>query len=141
MKSEDDVKSSSSAERRIADRKDVQSIVVSDVTSLSSYGVIMQTANIVDASSSGFLMLVDRKDLGTKELKQSLTLDMLIGHQVVMFLPDMNLDLDGFVRRTAHLGKGLFEVAVEFSADVPEYWRECLVDLLPAPGELEEEEK
>ena len=138
MKSEDDVKHSSSAEKRVAQRKDVETIVVSDVTSLSSYGVIMHTANIVDASSSGFLMLVDRKDLGTKDLKASLTLDMLIGHQVVMFLPDMNLDLDGFVRRTAHLGKGIYEVAVEFSPDVPEYWRECLVDLLPAPGELEE---
>lgn len=137
MESEDDVKNSS-AERRIADRKDVESIVVSDVTSLSSYGVIMHTAYIVDASSSGFLMRVDRKYFGTKDLKQSLTLDMLIGHQVVMFLPDMNLDLDGFIRRTLHIGKGVFEVAVEFSPDVPEYWRECLVDLLPAPGEIKE---
>ena len=138
MKSEDDVKNSANAERRIATRKDVQSIVVSDVTSLSSYGVIVHTAQIIDASSSGFMMKVDRKNLGTKDLKQSLTLDMLIGHQVVMFLPDMNLDLDGVIRRTAHIGKGLFEVAVEFSPDVPEYWRECLVDLLPAPGEIEE---
>lgn len=138
MKSEDDVKNSSSAERRIADRKDTQTIVVSDVTSLSSYGVIMHTAQIVDASSSGFRMLVDRKDLGTPDLKQSLNLDMLIGHQVVMFLPDMNLDLDGYIRRTLHIGKGIFEVAVEFSSDVPEYWRECLVDLLPAPGEIED---
>lgn len=53
----------------------------------------------------------------------------------------MNLDLDGTVNRTLHKGRGNFEIAIEFSRDVPEYWRECLIDLLPAPGEMEDDEE
>ena len=123
-------------DRRVRERKVVDEIVVSELTSLSSYNIIAHTGTIVDASASGFLLLLDRKNVAQKDLRESLTLDSLIGHQVVMFLPQMNLDLDGTIVRTEHKGKGRFEVAVTFSNDVPEYWRDCLVDLLPGPGEI-----
>lgn len=129
------------AERRIKERKEIDQIVVSELTSLSSYNVIAHTGAIVDASSSGFLLVLERKQVVAKELRDGLSLDPLIGHQVVMFLPQMNLDLDGTVIRTEHKGKGRFEVAVTFSRDVPEYWRDCLVDLLPGPGELTDAEE
>ena len=87
------------------------------------------------------MIQIERKDLLPTDLKSNLSLDSLIGQQVVLFLPQMNLDLDGTVNRTAHKGKGCFEIAIEFSRDVPEYWRECLIDLLPAPGEMEDEEE
>jgi hypothetical protein len=98
--------------------------------------VIAREAVIIDASRSGFLMLIDRKDIVPKDYRENLTLASLVGHQVVMYLPQMNLDLDGTVTRADHKGKGKFELAVTFSADTPTYWRECLVDLLPAPGEM-----
>ncbi len=126
------------AERRIADRKVVDKITVAEVTSLSNYQVIAKEGNIVDASITGFLLSLDRKDILPKELRDHLTLDQLLGQQVVMFLPQMNLDLDGSITRTLHKGGGKFEIAVEFSDEVPEYWRECLIDLLPAPGEIKE---
>jgi hypothetical protein len=131
------------AERRIATRKVVDFINVSELTSLSSYNVIAHEAVIIDASQSGFLMSIDRKQLVPKEYRDNLSLENLVGHQVVMYLPQMNLDLDGTVTRASHVGKGRFEIAVTFSPDVPEYWRGCLVDLLPAPGEIgdDEEEK
>lgn len=125
------------AERRLADRKAVDPVNVSDITSLSSYTVLANTGNIIDASIRGFLLQVDRKDLIPKDLRQNLNLDNLVNQQVVMYLPQMNLDLDGTVTRAAHKGGGVFEIAVDFSAEVPEYWRECLIDLLPSPGELE----
>ena len=56
-----------------------------------------------------------------------------------MFLPQLNLDLDGTIIRTKHIGKGVFEVALTFAPDTPHFWRECLVELLPAPGEVKEE--
>lgn len=123
-------------DRRVAERKVTDEVVVSELTSLSSYNIIAHTGVIIDASASGFLVSLDRKQVAAKELRDSLTLDSLIGHQVVMFLPQMNLDLDGTIVRTEHKGKGRFEVAITFSSDVPEYWRDCLVDLLPAPGEI-----
>lgn len=128
------------AERRVATRKSVDFIHVSELTSLSSYLVIAHEGVIVDASQSGFLLRVERKQLAPKEYRENLVMSNLVGHQVVMYLPQMNLDLDGTITRADHIGKGRFEIAIQFSADVPEYWRDCLVDLLPAPGEIKGEE-
>lgn len=124
------------SERRVAARKVVDFIHVAELTSLSNYAVIAHEGVIADASRSGFLVKVERSRLVPKEYRENLTLDHLTGHQVVMYLPQMNLDLDGTVTRASHVGKGVFEIAVTFSPDVPEYWRDCLVDLLPAPGEM-----
>lgn len=124
------------ADNRRAARKVVDFIHVNELTSLSSYSVIAHEAVIVDASQTGFLMRVERTQLVPKEYRDNLSLHNLVGHQVVMYLPQMNLDLDGTVTRADHVGKGQFSIAVTFSQDVPEYWRDCLVELLPAPGEI-----
>lgn len=124
------------SERRIAARKVVDFIHVAELTSLSSYNVIAREGVIADASQSGFLVKVERSQLVPKEYRENLTMENLVGHQVVMYLPQMNLDLDGTITRASHVGKGMFEIAVKFSPEVPEYWRDCLVELLPAPGEI-----
>lgn len=129
------------AERRVAARKIVDFIRIAELTSLSSYSVIAREGVIMDASPSGFLVVVERTQLATKELRENLTLKPMVGHQVVMYLPQMNLDLDGTVTRADHVGKGRFEIAITFSPDVPEYWRDCLVELLPAPGEISSPEE
>jgi hypothetical protein len=126
------------AERRMAERKEVDAIAVSDITALTSYNVLARHGSIVDASTRGFLLHIHRDDLIQPELRSNLSLEQIVGHQLVLFLPQMNLDLDGTVTRAIHKGKGLFQIAVDFSTEVPEYWRECLIDLLPAPGEMEE---
>lgn len=124
------------AEKRVIDRKSVDSIHVSDITSLHSYQLIANEGYIVDASSRGFLMVITRKDIVPSELRDNLSLDSILGTVLCLYLPQMNLDLDGKVVRAKHIGRGVFEVALEFSEDIPEYWRECLVDLLPEPGEI-----
>ena len=125
------------AERRIAERKEVASIEVAELTSLANYKVLARAGEIIDASTSGLLMRVNRRDLIPKELRENLSLQELLGQHVVMFLPQMNLDLDGQITRAHHMGKGVFEIGLQFSEEVPLYWRECLIDLLPAPGEME----
>ena len=127
-------------DRRVAARKVVDFIHVNELTSLSSYSVIAREGVIMDASQSGMLLHIERSNLVPKEFRDNLSLANLIGHQVVMYLPQMNLDLDGTITRADHVGKGHFEVAITFSPDVPEYWRDCLVELLPAPGEIRSEE-
>lgn len=126
-----------SAERRLVDRKQVDPVRVAELTSLSNYNVIAREGTIIDASPSGFLLRIERADLIPEHFRKNLDLHELVGDQVVMFLPQMNLDLDGTVIRTHHTGRGTFEIAVSFSQDIPEYWRDCLVELLPAPGELD----
>ena len=125
------------AERRIAERKELASIEVAELTSLANYKVLARAGEIIDASTSGLLMRVNRRDLIPKELRENLSLQELLGQHVVMFLPQMNLDLDGQITRAHHMGKGVFEIGLQFSEEVPLYWRECLIDLLPAPGEME----
>lgn len=128
-------------ERRVAERKIVDFIHVAELTSLSNYSVIAREGVIIDASQSGFLLRIERSQLVPKEYRENLTMHNLVGHQVVMYLPQMNLDLDGTITRADHIGKGHFEIACSFSPDTPEYWRDCLVDLLPAPGEIKEDDK
>jgi len=123
-------------DRRVAARKVVDFIHVNELTSLSSYSVIAHEAVIIDASQSGFMLSIERTQLVPKEYRDNLSLDNLVGHQVVMYLPQMNLDLDGTVIRSEHVGKGQFKLAITFSNDIPEYWRDCLVELMPAPGEI-----
>lgn len=122
-------------ERRIAHRKDINFIPVKNLATLDPFTLISRRAEIVDASSTGFLLYVHRKNLAPKGLRANLTLKPLEGERVMLKIENMELDLDGLISRTKYIGDGVFEIAVDFSADAPEYWRECLVDLLPGADE------
>ena len=125
--------------RRYSKRKEVVGIDVNDLTAVSNYSVIAKYGRIVNASSTGFLVEVDRRDLVPSEFRDNLNLSATLGQDVVLYLPQMNLDLDGTIIRANHIGKGRFSIGISFSNDVPDYWRDCLVDLLPEPGEIEAE--
>lgn len=124
--------------RRSAPRKDITPLTVSTVASLENLTKIAKGGSIVEASTSGFLLLVRREDLVPVEFRRNLNLDALIGHKVLIHLADLNLEISGRIARTRFAGKSGFEIGIDYSDDSPEYWRECLVDLLPAPGELED---
>lgn len=125
------------AEKRSIERKSVDYVSVRDLTSLSDYNLIATQGYITDISTAGFLLVLSRKHLAREELKQNLNLDSIIEQDVALYLPQMNLDLDGRVIRAAYVGQGNFEVAIKFASDIPEYWKECVMDLLPKPGEME----
>jgi hypothetical protein len=123
--------------RRVAPRKEVSPIHVSYLTSLDDFAKIAKNCEIIEASSSGLLLLIKREDLIPQALRRNLNLDVLIGDRVFMHLEEMNLEISGVIARTKLAGKKGFTVAVDYSDEAPEYWRECLMDLLPAPGEFE----
>ncbi|KYG68791.1 hypothetical protein [Bdellovibrio bacteriovorus] len=123
--------------RRVAPRKEVSPIHISYLTSLDDFAKIAKNCEIVEASSTGLLLLIKRDDLIPTALRKNLTLDVLIGDRVFMHLEEMNLEISGVITRTQLLGKKGFYVAVDYSEEAPEYWRECLMDLLPKPGELD----
>lgn len=125
--------------RRVATRKSIEGIEINDLTSMTNYSVIARQGKITNASLTGFLVELDRRWLIPEDLRDGLSLQATVGQTVVLYLPQMNLDLDGTITRATHVGKGIFAVAIDFSADVPDYWRNCLIDLLPAPGEFDEE--
>ena len=99
---------------------------------------IAKYGEIVDASSSGFLLIVKREDLVPASLRKNLSLEPIHGTRVMLHLPQMNIEISGMIKRTRLLGKKGFEIGVDFSDDAPEYWRECLLELLPLPGEFED---
>ncbi len=108
------------------------------MSSLDSLTKLTRGGNIIEASVTGFLVTVTREDLVPVALRKNLTLDDLVGTKVLLHLPQMNLEVSGVIARTKFIGKKGFELGVDYTEDAPEYWRECLVDLLPAPGELDE---
>ena len=124
--------------RRVAPRKEVTPIHVGHLTSLDDFAKLARNCEIVEASATGLLLHVHREDLIPQSLRKNLNLDALIGDRVFMHLEEMNLEISGIITRTKLLGKKGFHIAIDYSDDAPEYWRECLMDLLPRPGELEE---
>jgi hypothetical protein len=111
--------------RRVAPRKEVSPIHVSYLTSLDDFAKIAKNCEIVEASSSGLLLLVRREDLIPQALRKNLNLE------------EMNIEISGVITRTQLTGKKGFHLAVDYTDDAPEYWRECLMDLLPSPGEMD----
>lgn len=123
--------------RRVAPRKEVSPIHISYLTSLDDFAKIAKNCEIVEASATGLLIHIKREDLIPTALRKNLSLDVLIGDRVFMHLEEMNLEISGVIARTKLLGKKGFQIAIDYSDEAPEYWRECLMDLLPQPGELD----
>jgi hypothetical protein len=123
------------SERNRAPRKQVNFIQVKNLSTLEPFTIISKTAEIVDASSTGFLLYINRKDLVPKHLRANLSLKPLEGERIVLKIEAMELEIDGIISRTKFVGNGIFEIAIDFSEDAPEYWRECLIDLLPSTEE------
>lgn len=134
-------KAAAQINRRNSPRKEVEPLRVSNIASLDNLARLARYAEIVEASSTGLLLHIRREDLIPQTLKSSLTLDSLVGDRIFIHLEDMNLEISGHIRRTKLMGKKGYVVAMDYSTDAPEYWRECLMDLLPTPGELEDDKE
>jgi hypothetical protein len=117
--------------RRLSPRESFEPIAIRGFTSLDHMTLISRSGYIVDASTTGFLIEVERKDLVPKEFRGLLSLDPLEGDQVFLMIEALNLELGGKIARTRRVSKDRYEIAIDFSNDAPEYWRECLLDLLP----------
>jgi hypothetical protein len=123
-----DIKSS---ERRIAPREVVDPIQIRSFTSLDHMTLLTRAGSIIEASTTGFLLHIERKELVPKQFQKELSLDVLLGDQVLLMIDVMNLEIGGKIARTKRVTKDIFEIAIDYSEDAPEYWREILVEMLP----------
>jgi hypothetical protein len=126
-----------STNHRIAPRRDITPLQVSSVASLENLAKIAKYGEIIEASTTGFLLIIRREDLIPANLRKNLTLESLHESKILLHLPQMNIEIAGRIARTKLIGKQGFELGIDYTDDAPEYWRECLVDLLPAPGEFD----
>ncbi len=111
--------------------KEVTKLTLDSFSSLDSLQKLAKYGQIVDASSTGILIKFKREDFVAKELRSTLNIDQLVGQSIFFNIHEMDLEISGKVTRTKFLGKEGFIVAIDYTSDAPEYWRECLVDLLP----------
>lgn len=116
---------------RQAPRKDLVKLTISSLSSQESLQKLAKAGQIIEASASGILIKIERSDFVSKELKANLNIDQLLGKSVYFKIHEMNLEIGGVVARTKFLGKDGFMIAIDYTVDAPEYWRECLMDLLP----------
>src|ERR1700677_2114258 len=112
-------------------RKAISQVDVLNVKNVSSGEVYFSRAMLVDVSPTGILLRVERENILAMGLRSTLTLSSIIGASVGFTIEVMDTYLEGQVTRTKLEGHGNFVVAVDFRDDAPEYWRNCLVDLLP----------
>lgn len=126
-----------STDRRIAPRESVDPIEIRGFTSLDHMTLLSRRGFIVEASTSGFLLTVDRRELVPKQFKNELSLEALKGDRIILMIDAMNLELSGRIARTKRITKDVFEIAIDYSEDAPEYWREILVDMLPRAADYE----
>lgn len=129
---------SQTRKHRKSPRKQTTNIRVSHLTSMNGFAKLAKNLEIIQASNNGLLLQVARANLMLPSLRKNLTLDSIHGDRVLMHIKDMEIDLAGVVARTGLNGKKGFYIAIDYTEDAPEYWGECLVELLPAPGEIEE---
>jgi hypothetical protein len=112
-------------------RKAISQVDVLNIKNVSSGEVYFSRAMLVDVSPTGLLLRVERENILAMGLRSTLTLSSIIGASVGFTIEVMDTYLEGSVTRTKLEGHGTFVVAVDFRDDAPEYWRNCLVDLLP----------
>ncbi len=117
--------------KRGANRFSVDPLEIHGMISVNSLTPICDYGEIVEASSTGFKLIVKRQDLCGPELRSTIDLSGLCGEEISLYIPMMDLDITGCVARAKYLSNKQFEIGIDYSGDAPEYWRECLCDLLP----------
>lgn len=117
--------------KRISSRHNIQPLEIHGMISIANLTPICDFGHIIEASSSGFKLIIKRDDFCQAEHKSTMNLDTLKGTEVSLYIPIMDLDITGHITRTKYASNKEFEIGIDYSSDAPEYWRECLCDLLP----------
>ncbi len=123
-------------EKREYTRKLLDPVHVTDIQAIDRFTVLARYGTLVNASASGLLIEVQPNDLGPELLHNELTFDDILGDDVVMKIVEMSLEIDGKIMRAQQTPQGSYEIAIDFAANAPAYWRECFADLLPNRGEF-----
>ena len=110
--------------------KEVAKLTLDSLSSMENLEKLAKYGEIIEASATGILIKIDRQDFVSKDLRSNLNIDQLIGKEVFFNIHEMDLEISGKIARTKFLGKNGFVIAVDYSSDSPEYWRECLMDFL-----------
>src|SRR5215813_2481845 len=117
--------------RKALDPMHVAAIMVGErPTLLASAGTLL------NASATGLLIRVSCRALNPALVESNGTLVVPQDTLMRMHIVEMALDIDGEMVRMDQTGPEWWDIAMDFTASAPAYWRECLADLLPSVGEM-----
>jgi hypothetical protein len=119
-------------------RKLLDPIHVIDIRLLDTNIILARYGTILNTSTAGLLIGVCPGDVSPEVVQNKLPLSCIEEQFVFMTIDEMNLQIDGRVVRFCYNAQGMLEIAIDFSANTPAYWRECFADLLPTQGEFEQ---
>ena len=105
-----------------------ENIAIDDLSIIDTSDVITSKGCLFQISDEGFYIRLNRKDL-TSNLRTNLSLNAIHDTDVSIHLPKLNIHLDGTIKHTQHIGKGVFEMLIQFFDCVPDYWSDCLLDM------------
>jgi hypothetical protein len=124
-------------ERRTYDRKLLDPIHVEDIQVIDHLAPLARCGVVLNASASGLLIEIQRCDLNPEFLYGESSLDSVCGDNVMMKVVEMSLEIDGTIVRAKETAQGAYEIAIDFAANAPAYWRECFAEFLPKRGEID----
>lgn len=122
--------------RRQYTRKVLDPIHVAEITLGERPTVLASGGLILNASATGLLIRVSRSALNPAMVQPDGALAVPQGALVMMRIVEMALDIDGEMMRADQTVPECWDIAIDFTASAPAFWRECLVDLLPSVGEM-----
>ena len=94
--------------------------------------LIVKKAFVSALNLTGFKLIFHNQDLISDSSKtQPFNLKSLWQKDLYMYVPDMEMNLEGRVTGAQQVENGKWEVKLAFSSSAPQYWRECLCDLWP----------
>lgn len=117
--------------RRENERFDISPLEIHGMISIHNLTPICDFGYITEASTTGFKLLVKYEDFCADELTGNISVDSIRGNEVSLYIPVMDLDITGHIARTEKVGPRQYEIGIDYTSDAPDYWRECLCDLLP----------
>ena len=122
--------------RRQYTRKSLDPIHVAEITLGERPIVLASGGLILNASATGLLIRVSRSALNPAMVQPDGALAVPQGALVMMRIVEMALDIDGEIVRADQTLPEWWDIAIDFTASAPAFWRECLADLLPSVGEM-----
>jgi hypothetical protein len=98
--------------------------------------VLASAGTLLNASATGLLIRVNWRALNPAMVQSNGALAVPQGTLMRMHIVEMALDMEGELVRMDQTGPEWWDIAMDFTASAPTYWRECLADLLPSVGEM-----
>lgn len=121
------------SEKRVSTRSNIHPLEIHGMISINDLTPICDYGKITEASTTGFKLTISRDDFCYQDLK-NINVDSIKGLEVSLYIPMMDLDITGHIARARYMKNNEYELGIDYTSDAPEFWRECLCDLLPKAG-------